>query len=135
MGKSNKIQVQHFLVGPNGHLTLIDFRGHHYSLSSDLISGGVVSSGDIKLDKIVSRIYNEGISATGDINFDISNSLIGGIAIIYHNDSTVPSLTNIPGTILSHDSYLINTLNQILIAKTGDTTFTVTYSQPVVTIQ
>jgi hypothetical protein len=92
---------------------------------------GAIATGDIKLDNPSGKIYGEVTQLTGDLVVDVTDSVIGGGAVIYHNDTVTP-IIGIPKTYNKAvtDMYVINVINTITIVKTGINTISIVYNQP-----
>jgi hypothetical protein len=90
---------------------------------------GEVATGDILLDNIASRIYGETTPLTGNITIDETGSIIGGSAIIYHNDSSEPLFLGYSSRVKIYGNYELNVDNTIMIAKNGANTLGVVITQ------
>jgi len=105
------------------------------SASFKNVSGneGLASTGNILLDKIGGRTYNEDTPATGNITIDTTNSVIGGRAIKEHNDSIAPIISIIPSILVKHvlGSYIVDELNEIYFYKKSNKII-IKYTQPTV---
>ena len=72
----------------------------------------------VTFDNAIGTFYNEASPATGDITLDDTGALTGGTAVIYHNDSTAPTISGV--TIQKTlGVYSESNLNIITIIYTG----------------
>ena len=93
------------------------------------ITAGENSTGLVKLDKIGGRSYGEANPLTGPIDFDLSDSIIGGCATMEHNDDTEPDInTSLNQYIIG--TYEPNVLNVFWFCRVAESTMAINITQP-----
>lgn len=92
---------------------------------------GELATGVIQLNNTTGKIYGDDAELTGDLTIDDGSSILGGAALIYHNDSVSPQIiTGLTKQLIPYDaSYVSNESNLIAIFKIGLNKIGVSYSQ------
>lgn len=111
-----------FIAFVDSQLGTDEWRGSTYKAIKD--------SGSISFDR--NKIYGESSPLTGDISISNIDYSLGVTSIVLHNDSEIPEIVTDLNK-LEHGQYVPNTLNQIFILSSGNSTISISYTQPVFT--
>lgn len=88
-----------------------------WNAKQDLLVGEV-KTGLIELNNIAGKIYGDTAALTGNLTIDDTKTVIGGTAVVYHNDSAAPTITTSLEKI-PFGTYTLNARNLIAISKIG----------------
>lgn len=84
------------------------------------------SSGNVVLDNVSGNYYGDYDSPTSStITINTIDSVLGGEAYVYTNNSTLDITTSFNTVIIGEDEYLANGLNLVAIKRTGANTVTI----------
>lgn len=85
-------------------------------------------TGDVKLDNVIGKYYPNDL--TGNIIINDDSAVLGGVAVLGHNDSSEPTyVTDL--SYYKHGNYIADSFNRVVISCTKSNLLDIFISQPV----